>query len=234
MVIIGLMPMTTNAQNDDFGVWTHVGVKKKLAKEWNISLEGEFRTRDGVADVERWAGTIQTDYRLFSWLKANLGYTYIHQSQEPSTTRKGNLIPTYWYSRHRIAFSLTGSVDWNRLTFSLRERWQYTYRPETSVAKFDEDGITPKEDEIVKGKGRNVLRSRLQLEYNLRKSPFTPYASCELYHDGSGLDKSRWTIGSEYKINKKNVLDVYYRFQNRTSEEERDNHVLGIGYTYKF
>ena len=39
----------------------------------------------------------------------------------------------YWGVRHRFNVSLTGSWKINRLELSLRERWQYTYRPEYTV-----------------------------------------------------------------------------------------------------
>ena len=223
-----------NAQGEDFGVWTSISAKKKLSKMWTVSAEGEYRTRDGLNATDRWAANIGVEARLASWLKADAGYTYIYSTNPTETTKKGNIVPMYWYSRHRVTASLTGSMNWGRFKFSLRERWQYTYRPELSVPKYDGDDGSQKSDEVVKGKGKNVLRSRLKGEYNIAKCRFTPFASCELYHDGSGLDKTRWTAGTEYKINKKNTLEVYYRFQNKADEDETDNHVLGIGYTYKF
>ena len=35
---------------DDFGVWTSAEVRKKIFSGFDASLEGEFRTRDGIAD----------------------------------------------------------------------------------------------------------------------------------------------------------------------------------------
>lgn len=222
------------AQSDDFGVWTSVTAKKKLSKTWTLSAEGEYRTRDGISATDRWSGALGVTYRLTSWLKADAAYTYLYSNEAEEVTKKGNIVPAYWYSRHRVSASLTGSVDWGRFTFSLRERWQYTYRPECYVPKYDGDDGSRKDDEQVKGKGENVLRSRLKAEYNIAHSPFTPYASCELYHNGDGLDKSRWTIGSEYKISKQHSVELYYRYQDKRDADATDTHVLGIGYTIKF
>lgn len=233
-VILGSMHQTVNAQKDEFGVWTSIHVKKKLGKGWTVFAEGEYRTRDNLKTTDRWAGGVGADYRLFPFLKIGGGYTYLYCNHPEEVTKKGNIIPAYWSRRHRTNVSLTGRVAWNRFTFSLRERWQYTYRPEQYVPKYDDDGVTPKDDELVKGKGKNVLRSRLQAEYNIARCRFTPFASCELYHGSGGLDKTRWTAGSEYKINKRNVLEVYYRYQNKHDDDETNGHVLGIGYTIKF
>lgn len=114
------------AQGDDFGVWTSAEVKKKIFSGFDASLEGEFRTRDGLQTVERWSGSAGVSYKMFRWLKASAGYTFIHYYHPMEVTKKGNYIPEYWQPKHRVNLSLTGKVDWRRFTFSLRERWQYT------------------------------------------------------------------------------------------------------------
>ena len=63
------------AQGDDFGVWTSAEVKKKIFSGFDASLEGEFRTRDGLQTVERWSGSAGVSYKMFRWLKASAGYT---------------------------------------------------------------------------------------------------------------------------------------------------------------
>ena len=59
------------AQGDDFGVWTSAEVKKKIFSGFDASLEGEFRTRDGLQTVERWSGSAGVSYKMFRWLKAS-------------------------------------------------------------------------------------------------------------------------------------------------------------------
>lgn len=224
------------AQSDDFGIWTSAEVKKKILPGWDASLEGEFRTRDGLKTVERWSGAIATSYKVFHWLKASAGYTFIHYYHPMEVTKKGNYIPEYWQPRHRFNVSLTGKVGWQRFTFSLRERWQYTYRPSQSVPKFDGDDGSSKADEYINGKGKNVLRSRLQVAYNIRKCAFNPYASCEWSHslsDGA-FEKTRWTLGTEWKLSKRHSLDFYYLYQNKADDDEANGHVIGAGYSFKF
>lgn len=223
-----------SAQSDDFGIWTSIEVKKKLTSRLSASVEGEYRTRDGVSETDRWAGSVGVDYKLFSWLKASAGYTYIYNHEDDRETNKGNIVSSYWQSKHRFNVSLTGSVEWNRFTFSLRERWQYTYRPEKYVSKYASDGVTAKDDELVNGKGKNVLRSRIGVDYDIRKCPINPFASCELYHSDSGLEKTRWTVGAEYKLSKKHAFELYYRYQDKDDDDETNGHVLGIGYRFKF
>lgn len=234
MLAATLCSTTAKAQSDDWGVWTTVTVEKKLTKKWSVNAEGEYRTRDGVSATERWSGAIGTDYKFFKWLKADIGYTYIHSRQPGETTKKGNIIPGHWLPRHRFNASITGSIEWNRFKFSLRERWQYTYRPQQYVEKYDKDDGTRKNDELVKAKAEHMVRSRLQIEYDIAKCDFTPYVSCELYHNSYGIDKTRWTAGTEYKINKKHSVEAYYRYQDKADDDESNGHVIGVGYKFKF
>lgn len=68
----GMLPM--NAQSDDFGVWTSVELKKKIFPGMSLSAEGNFRTRDGLSQTDRWTGSLGMDYRICSWLKASTAY----------------------------------------------------------------------------------------------------------------------------------------------------------------
>ena len=115
------MPENARAQSDDFGIWTSAEVKKSYSPDSNASLEGEFRTRDGLQTVERWSGSAGVSYKVFRWLKASAGYTFINYYHPMETTKKGNYIPEYWQAKHRVNLSLTGKVDWQRfILFSSR------------------------------------------------------------------------------------------------------------------
>lgn len=218
-------------------LWTSAGMKFGIAKGLTGNVEGEYRTQDGLAGTERWTASAGLDYKPLRWLKLAAEYKYIHRHVESRTTKKGNIVSDYWQPRHRASFSLTGSYRWNRFTFSLRERYQYTYHTEQRVAKWDGDDGSAKSDELVDAKSKHVLRSRLEAEYNIRKSRFTPFASCELYNSlTSGFDheKTRWTFGTDYKLNKRHSLSAFYRYVDTTDEDESNRHIIGVGYKFKF
>lgn len=111
------------AQSDDFGIWTSAEVKKKIFPGFDASVEGEFRTRDGVDNVERWSAGAGVAYRITSFLKADGGYTFIYSHRPGEMTKKGNYVSDYWSPRHRMYLSLTGKLNWQRFEFSLRERY---------------------------------------------------------------------------------------------------------------
>lgn len=222
------------SQNKDFGVWTTIEAEKKLNKKLSLSGEVEMRTRDKLKTMDRWSGTIDMSYNLYKFIKIGGNYSYLYSHKERSETQKGNIIPQYWYSRHRFSLYATGKYKIDRFTFSLRERWQYTYRPEKYVTKYDDDGITRKDDEQVKGTGKNLLRSRFQIDYEVMKNLINPYASIEMYHDKKGLEKTRYTIGTSIKANKKNEFDLFYRYQDHALDDEDSGHILGVKYKYNF
>ena len=144
-----LVSFALQAQKDDLGLWTSVGMEKRLFRDFDLSLEGEFRSRDKLSEVGRWSGSAGMAYKITNWLKAATAYTYIYYNHPLEITNKGNVISEYWQPKHRFYFQLTGKISLNRFTFSLRERWQYTYRPSQSVSKFDGDDGSPKDDEYV-------------------------------------------------------------------------------------
>ena len=91
-----------------------------------------------------------------------------------------NWRPSYWGIRHRFNASVTGTYKFsNNLRISLRERWQYTYRPEKTVTRWDFDNSCW-EDKVRSGKARTSCARACRLEYDKKRALFTPYASVEL------------------------------------------------------
>jgi opacity protein-like surface antigen len=235
----------STAFSQEFGTWTEASVEKKVSKKVSVSAGAELRTGNGMQNVDRWSVGIGASYRLTDWLKADAGYTLLYDYHERDTTynysKKGVLRPnkitqTYFGMRHRVYVSLTGNMDVGKLGISLRERWQYTYRP--AVDNIRMDSQDSEDDEgygytyPVKGKGKNVWRNRLQFGYRLTKV-FKPYASIETYM-ANGWDKLRFAAGCEAKLDKNNSIDIGYRFQKVYDGEEPDSHILSISYKYKF
>ena len=234
LAFVLLASVEVKAEGDDFGIWTEVDVEKKVSKK--LSLEGglEMRTRDHVKTVDRWSGSVGASYKLTDWLKASAGYTLLYDNNEKWNTNQTK-VANFWGTRHRFNVSLTGSVDFGNLSVSLRERWQYTYRPEKTVERTKVTNGKV-EDKTYNGKGKNVWRNRLQLKYKV-SSMWRPYVNGETYVAGSGLEKYRLSAGTEIRLSKKHSFDVKYLFQKSCSDDDDDEgnrHILGVGYTFKF
>ena len=192
IVLMILLPIGAQAQNDKFGTWTGVSLDKKLSKQLTLGTELELRTGNNLKNIDRWSAGISLDYRLAKWLKAGAGYTYLYDYHPEAYTYQddGDLnkrTMTYFGSRHRLNVSLTASKDFGRLNVSLRERWQYTYRPEQENRRMDDQHADLGYTYPVKGKATNMWRNKLQLKYKAT-GLLQPYLYGETYV-GNSIDQ---------------------------------------------
>lgn len=230
------------------GLFTSIEAEKKINKKWSVGLEADLRTRNNFKTLDRWSVGIGTSYKLTSWLKADAGYSLLNynfrEKSEAYTSSAGNAKikwrPSYWGIKHRVHASLTGSYKFsNGIKLSLRERWQYTYRPakatERYKIKLSDNTMTLDDDYVRSGSAKNQLRSRFQIEYDKKKALFSPYANVELYNSW-GIEKVRYTAGTDIRLNKQHSFGVFYRYQSvKDSDDDDPNmHYLGLGYKFKF
>ncbi|MCM1176824.1 MAG: DUF2490 domain-containing protein [Clostridium sp.] len=239
-----------------------VGIDKSLAhKKLVLSLEEEMRLNDNFCHVNRFYTTVGAEYKVFPWLKAGLSYALVANNSET----KG------WGLRHRGSVALTESVKLGRWKISLRERVQVTYRAD-SVNLFQSPQTAW------------TLKTRLKTSYDIPRSPFKPYFSAEAKFVLNGVNpknfvcdpkSGRWSnpepkyndfyfnrvrfkLGSEYKINRKNLIDFFVvadlcydldiDFNSSGKQKKdpasptgyadylflKDSYFAGVGFTYTF
>ena len=237
-----MLPLASAAQSDDFGVWTSVGVEKKINKKVSVGLEAELRTRDDVSELDRWSVGLDGQYKITKWLKVSAGYSLLNDNNRKITYKETNGRPNklaeYWGVRHRFNVSLTGSRKFGNLQVSLRERWQYTYRTSKTIDQrwdYDDEEFDNK-PKTYNARGKNVLRSRLQMSYDIPNSHVEPYESVEAFNAWS-VEKMRYTAGADWKISKKHAVGIYYLYQSVHDDDddnEPNRHVLGVEYKFKF
>ena len=248
LFVLLMVAVGSYAQSDDFGVYSTLSVEKKIDKKASVGVEAEMRTRENLSTFDRWSIGVDGSYKLTNWLKASAGYTLLYDNNEKTTyktkilndveTKVPNKYVKYWGIRHRFNVSLTGNVDIGDFNVSLRERWQYTYRPSKTVAErydYDDEEMDGKE-KTYNGKGKNVLRSRLQVEYSKKSFPLKPFASVEL-HNSWPVEKVRFIVGAEWKVTKQSTIGLNYRYDRlyEDGDDKKPNiHVLHATYKYKF
>lgn len=242
----------SSAQSDDFGLDFSVEAEKKIDKQWSVSLEGELRRRDDAKTNDRWSIGLGVDYKIAKWVKASAGYSLLYDNtkrisySDQEDVDDGDFdevgmpkkCAQYWAPRHRFNVSLTFDKKlFGDFRFSLRERWQYTWRPEHTVSErwsyLDEayDGKV----KTYGGSGKNVLRSRLQVEYDRKGLSLTPYANVEFWNAWK-LQKTRYTVGLDWKLSKQHAVGAFYYYQkvNDDDDLEPNRHLLGVSYKFKF
>ncbi len=224
------------------GLLVEAAAEKKINRQFSVSLEADLRTRNNFKTMDRWSIGASAEYKFNKYLKASAGYILLNNNFREKTTKNSpalynNWTPSYWGIRHRFNASVTGTYKfYNNIRLSLRERWQYTYRPTTTVTRWDFDNAQW-EDHDRSCKGKNQLRSRLEISYDKKRALLTPFASIEMYNSWA-VEKIRYTLGTDIRLNKQNSLSVFYRFQNMhnvdADDYDPDMHYLGVGYKFKF
>lgn len=233
LILIAQCSLISAYAGDDFGIWGEMRAEKGLGTRWDVGAEMEYRSRDNLTSSDRWGFGIDASYKLTPWLKATAGYVLLRDHNYKEYTDQ-SMYADYWGTRHRFNMTLTSSITWNQFTFSLRERWQYTYRPEKTAQRYYTDTGDDAGEKTYSGKGKNVWRNRIQVKMKLSNT-FRPYVNAESYV-ATSLEKMRYNVGTEIVLDKHNSFDVKYIYQHRcgTGDGESDRHVIGIGYTYQF
>ena len=245
LLLISCFMFSPMRAQSESGLLLDAEVEKKLSKQLSVGLEGDFRTRNDFKTVDRWSVGAGVSYKFTKWLKADAGYTLLNSNYREKIsvgTSRMKWRPSYWGQRHRLHASLAVNQKvWGDLRVSLRERWQYTYRPEKGVTRWllypSSTTSSLDEDYVRSGRGKNQLRSRLQLEWDKKRALLTPYASMELYNSWA-VEKIRYTVGTDIRLSKQQSLAVFYRFQDMKNVDDDDYdpnmHYLGLGYKLKF
>ena len=217
ILLSALMVFPALAQSD-FGGDLSVSLSKKWGK-FNAALDEELRLQDNFSKWERGATSLSVSYKALPFLKLGAIYDLMYSQYEKKDKWKQEL-------RQRASLYVSGDVDAGRWNFQLRERYQATFRQ-------SKDWQSPKQ----------YLRSRFKAAYDLPHSAFEPYASVEMYYTlfpakvaDEGINRWRYTAGCEYRLNKKNSLEAYYRFTQYVTDDkdDADGHLLGVSFAHKF
>lgn len=196
-------------------------------------------------------------------VKAGLGYKFMNVFNGWSTKYKGsdasiadNLDAQYYFDgkhdfnlngayrdmRHRMSASVQASLELGRAKLTWREVYQYTHICGASFTKekyrFDNGSYKIKEElDYKEAQDRNVLRSRLGVDYNIPNCKLNPFASVEFFNglnDSFQTQKTRLTAGFDFSIKKKHTFEVAYMWQDQASDDEPAGSVIDLGYTFKF
>ena len=241
------LPQAAWAADDDTGLIVGAAVEKKFNKKASLEFEGEFRSRNDFRTADRVSLGLSGAYKPLRWLKLDAGYQLLIENNsekitynDPTVDDDGNEVvnynnwrPSYWGLRHRAFVSVTGSYKVGRVELSLRERYRYTYRPETTTTRYDFDNRYW-EDTQVRSKHQHVLRSRFKVDWDIPNCKVDPWASVEVFNHRQ-LDKVRYSAGADYSLLKKHTFGIYYRYQRVYNDDEEGNsHHLGLSYKFKF
>ena len=232
IIVLALgLPLMSMAQTDvdldpELGGRLGFGVDKKLARGLHVSLQEELRFDNNFASFNRFHTTLGVDYKVNSFLKVGMGYALINGYDSDSSAFKD--------ARHRLFFNITGTYRAGDWQFSLKERIQMTHRTGTfNEYQNPTNAWTLKSRLKVTYKGldrwepygyleiRNTLNAPvISAVYNettgkwgyYSDGTFTRKGDAGWFLDGfkgAYVNRVRLALGTNWKINKQNVVDLH-------------------------
>lgn len=206
---------TVNAQTNDAGLWSGFNLEKKLHSWITVSLSEELRFNENITEL----GTAFTElYASTGWhsnFNGGIAYRFIQKRQLDDT----------YSTRHRYHFDLSYRYKFSRaISLSLRERFQNQYKDVNRMS----DGVTKEYS----------LRSKMNFKYSpVKKLSFD--ASFEIFYqlnnpEGNEIDNLRYGIGLEYKLNKKQSIEVsYLKDKEIHVNDPWTSYIIGLGYKFE-
>ncbi len=219
--VLMLITQPLFSQAESFGTWTDISVEKELTKKWNIEAETELRTIYYVRLIERWSLGLSTDFSINKHFDVALGYDF---------QNKLDLKYLNYQFRNRFNASGTGKWKFNDFTFSLREKVQVTAKDDSN--RLDENGVI----DSYKVNPEWSWRNKLEISYNIPNFKINPSFSVESFYqlnnpDGNTFDNLRYILSFDYKLNKRNKLEVYGVYNSSLdSDDAYGKYILGVGY----
>ncbi len=215
LFIFLLFSTSTYGQLDEIGGIGQFELTKDIGEFTSLSAGQEFRFDRNFTSLDRSATSIVADFTVIRRvLKAQTSYILHYKRNDYD----------HYEFRHRINASLVGQHRINRLILKLRTRGQATF-------------IDSKKREV-NYNSRYIWRNRLAIEYNIRKSPFRPYITGEVFtplNDKKGffMDAYRLTAGTKYKLPKQGSLNFMLRYDHEVQVYDPKNVLyLSVGWNF--
>lgn len=192
--------------------WLELEFSKKIIKNLKVEFNPELRLASGF-EMDSYILEGGLSYKLHEYLTV-AGYYRFENEYNYREKRK-----IYeWESSNRLAFDAKSGFNLDRFDVQFRLRY-------TNGADFDQTTSDKS----------SFFRYRAKIEYDIKGSKLIPFISAEVFHDLilKEVEKTRYTSGLTYPINKKNEISMFYRLQDYTDTKTSLN-ILGLGYSLKF
>jgi predicted porin len=206
LLILSLLPLISNAQLvSDAKLWAGISVNKKI-NNLEISFSEEIRMDENASHVDKFFSELGAEYKVLKGFYVALNYRYSRDNDYESKN---------YDMKHRIDFGLTYKRKFNNLGASFR-------------TKIQTKNGTPGEN------NPTFSRNKFLVKYKL-ENKLTPFIAYEFYfqfNEEKVINRTRLSLGSSYKLNKKNSIKAFYMFESKFNVKNlKHNHIYGISYS---
>lgn len=207
-ILLSLQPV--NAQMvmvRDFQFWPSVGISKSIGDHWSVSIEEQLRLEQDATQMDEFLTHLGVNYSPWKGIRIGLGARGIRH-----LTNSGD-----YENRVRLNLDVRFRYEIDRLDLTYRARYQ---------TRWDEDEVL----------WLNRFRNRVQVDYNIAKCKFDPFAYVELFlntpgREILGYNGFRLAAGVNWKISKSHRIKPFYMFEREVGDYYPVTfHRLGLNY----
>lgn len=206
ILILILLPFLTKAQVvSDAKFWAGLSITKKV-NDFEFSFSEELRMDENVSHVDKVFSEIGAQYKIVKGFYIAANYRF---------NRDNDYETANYDIRHRIDLGLTYKRKLKDFRFSFRTKIQ------TKNALPGE--INP-----------TFSRNKFSVKYKLKKNlvSFVAYEFYYQFNEEKVINRTRFSLGSSYKINKHNAIKLFYMFEKRFNVKTlKHNHIYGVSYS---
>ena len=178
--------MKSYTQVNDAGLWTSVNIDKKIGYGFTAGLCQELRFNENISELGTAFTEISLDHKILKGFSGGISYRFIQNRR----------VNDEYSIRHRLNLDIAYRLKWKKFTATIRERYQNQVKDVESSSV----GFSPE----------SYLRSKFTVKYNTGKK-YNPWIASELFLQlnnpaGNEIDNIRYSLGFDYKFNKKNSV----------------------------
>lgn len=187
----------------DAKIWTGFSISKKI-DDFKFSISEEYRRAENFSQTDKMFTEFDVSHKLIKNLSASATYRF---NQDRNFEQGG------FDFNQRLSLDLSYDYELNDFEFSARTRYQVSFET------YSNDKLN---------------RNKFSVKYNFNKK-LDPYLSYELFYqfnDVRAFNRTRFELGSKYKLNKNNSFKLGYIFENKFNRTNLEhNHIYFINYS---
>lgn len=219
-VLFLLVQQTVSSQEeDDFELWSSIGIAYKANKKLSIGLEEQLRLKENASTIDSYFTQLDATYEIIKNVSLGGGLRYIKKNDNQGKVQG--------YENH-FRYHINASYKHKINDFSLKYRLRYQNKNELGIST--DDGDVAKQN----------LRLKASIGYSISNWKLDPKFSAEIFNrladeDANGLRKLRLTLSTDYKLKKLGKIKLFYRFEKSLNiDTSTIINILGFKYTYTF
>lgn len=208
--ILLFFPFAGFSQLNDFQSWTSVSIGYSVNKKNEFNLEQSLRLHQNLNNWSTTFTELSYFHKMNKYFSFGLGYRYSFKNRSD-----------FYLTAQRIYLSFKAKKKINDFILNYRLNLQTEYL-----------GINHRENwQTPKSYNRHLFKIKYKISKKIK-----PYLAYELFIAlGKQIyftSKYRLTGGLYYSFNKKNHINIFYRYQNVHFYIPSNTYILGISYKY--